>query len=108
MAEMKQIKQNELTMETLEKSDKKVLFFTGLPKFTMVYELAVKVLPTSQTHENRVLGNFSELLMTLIKLWLNLKNKDLVYRFGMYENVVTHTIHKWLNILYKTLNLLIR
>ena len=49
-------------MEALEKSNEKVLFFIGLPKFTIskiVYELAVKVLPTSQTHGNRVLDNLS-------------------------------------------------
>ena len=70
--------------------------------------MAIKVLPTSQTHRNRALDNFSELLMTLMKLRLNLKNKDLAYHFGVCESVVTHLIHKWLNILYKALNLLIR
>ena len=111
MAEMERLQQNELTMEALEKSNEKVLFFTGLPKFTilkMVYELAVKVLPTSQTHGNRALGNFSEFLVTLMKLRLNLKNKDLAYRFGVCESVITRTIHKWLSILYKALNFLIR
>ena len=110
MAEMERLQQNELTMEALEKSNEKVLFFTGLPKFTilkMVYELAVKVLPTSKTHGNRALGNFSEFLVTLMKLRLNLKNKDLAYCFGVCESVITHTIHKWLSILYKALNFLI-
>ena len=90
--EMEQLKQNQFTMETLEKSNEKVLFFTGLPKFSIlrkVFELALKVLPTSRVHGNRVLDNFSEFLMTLMKLRLNLKNKDLVYRFGVCESVVT-------------------
>ena len=109
--EMEQLKQNQFTMETLEKSNEKVLFFTGLPKFSIlrkVFELALKVLPTSRVHGNRVLDNFSEFLMTLMKLRLNLKNKDLAYRFGVCESVVTHTVHKWLNILYMALKFLIR
>ena len=109
--EMEQLKQNQFTMETLEKSNEKVLFFTGLPKFSIlrkVFELALKVLPTSHVHGNRVLDNFSEFLMTLMKLRLNLKNKDLAYHFGVYESVVTHTVHKWLNILYMALKFLIR
>ena len=109
--EMEQLKQNQFTMETLEKSNEKVLFFTGLSKFSIlrkVFELALKVLPTSRVHGNRVLDNFSEFLMTLMKLRLNLKNKDLAYRFGVCESVVTHTVHKWLNILYMALKFLIR
>ena len=103
---MEELNKNQFTMETLEKSNAKVLFFTGLPKFSIlrkVFELALKVLPTSRAHENRVLDNFSEFLMTLMKLRLNLKNKDLAYRFGVCESVVTYTVHKWLNILYVVL-----
>ena len=109
--EMEQLKQNQFTMETLEKSNEKVIFFTGLPKFSIlrkVFELALKVLPTSHVHGNRVLDNFSEFLMTLMKLRLNLKNMDLAYRFGVCESVVTHTVHNWLNILYMALKFLIR
>ena len=73
----------------------------------MVYELTLKVLPTSQAHEKRILDKVSELLMTLMKLRLNLKNNDLAYHFGMCESVVTNTIHKWLSILYMTLKYLI-
>ena len=34
--EMEQLKQNQFTMETLEKSNEKVLFFIGLPKFSIL------------------------------------------------------------------------
>ena len=85
-----------------------VLFFTGLPKFSILRKVFLKVLPTSRVHGNRVLDNFSEFLMTLMKLRLNLKNKDLTYCFGVCESVVTHTVYKWLNILYMALKFLIR
>ena len=91
-------------MEPLEKSD---LFFTSLPKFFILEMVTLKVLPTLQTHGNEIFYKFSEFLMTLMKLRLNLKNKDLDYCFGVCESVVTNTIHKWLNTLYIALKFLI-
>ena len=52
--------------------------------------------------------NFTEFLITFIKLRLNLKNCDLGYRFGVCESVITNTVHKWLKILYVALKFLIR
>ena len=97
-------------MEALEKRNERFYFYRTTQIYYLIdgVRLAVKVLPTSQTHENRVLGNFSEFLMTLMKLRLNLKINDLAYYFGVCESVVTHTIHKWQRVLYKTLNFLIR
>ena len=111
-AELEELKKDQLTWQGLENNDNKVLFYTGLPNFVilkMVFELALKVLPPSsiKPHGNRKLDNFTEFLITVAKLRLNLKNRDLAYRFGVSESVITNTIHKWINILYVALKFLI-
>lgn len=105
------IKATQLTNETLQHNDKMVLFYTGLPSYEtlkLVYDLALNVLPRVCPHGNRKLDNFSECVLTLVKLRLNLRNTDLGYRFGVSESVVTQTVHKWLNVLYVALKFLIR
>ena len=101
----------QLTFEALQGDDKMVLFYTGLPNFAtlqLVYDLALKVLPSTRPHGNRKLDNFTEYLLTLVKLRLNLRNAHLGYHFGISESIVTQVLHKWLNILYTTLKFLIR
>ena len=98
-AESQELKQNQLTWEGSEKKDNKVLSYTGLPNFAilkMVFDLALKVLPplSIKPHGNRKLDNYTEFLITLVKLRLNLKNCDLGYWFGICESVITNTIHK--------------
>ena len=88
-----------------------VPFYTGLPSFAalrMVFDLALKTLPSVRMHGNRKLSNFTEFLITLIKLRLDVRNKDLGFHFGVSESTVTLAVHKWLNILYTTLKFLIR
>ena len=109
--EIDHIKATQLTLDTLQGNDKMVLFYTGLPNYEtlkLVYDLALNVLATKCPHGNRKLDNFSECVLTLVKLRLNLRNSDLGYRFGVSDSVVTQTIHKWLNVLYMALKFLIR
>lgn len=74
----------------------------------MVFDLALKTLLSLRTHGNRKLSNFTEFLITLVKRRLDLRSKDLGFRFGVSESTVTVTVHKWLNILYTAVKFLIR
>ena len=51
--------------------------------------------------------NFDEFLLVMVKLRLNLQNKDLGYRFKISKSSVSQISHKWLNILYYALKFLI-
>ena len=97
--------------EQLQENEDMVTYYTGLPNFetlTLVFDLAQKVMPNSKEHGNRKLTNFDEFLLVMIKLRLNLQNKDLGYRFKISKSSVTQISHKWLNILYYALKFLIR
>ena len=74
-----------------------VTYYTGLPNFetlTLVFDLAQKVMPNSKEHGNRKLTNFDEFLLVMIKLRLNLQNKDLGYRFKISKSSVTQISHQ--------------
>ena len=45
-------------------------------------------------------SSINELFMTLVKLRLNLENKDLAYRLGIHNSSVTRIFHKWLDAAY--------
>ena len=71
--EIDHIKATQLTLDTLQGNDKMVLFYTGLPNYEtlkLVYDLALNVLATKCPHGNRKLDNFSECVLTLVKLRL--------------------------------------
>ena len=100
-----------ITKEQLQENNDMVTYYTGLPNFEtlmLVFELAEKVMLNSKEHGNRKLTNFDEFLLVMIKLRLNLQNKDLGYRFKVSKSSVSQISHKWLNILYYALRFLIR
>lgn len=49
------------------------------------------------------LNHFQQLLMTLMKLRLNLANQDLAYRFGVHASVVLRTLCNMIGLLYTVL-----
>ena len=56
--DLEELRKDLLMWESLKENDDKVLFYTGLPKFSilkMVFELALKVLPS--------IDNFTEFLL---------------------------------------------
>ena len=65
----------------------------------VVFELASKCLPTTNEHGHRKLTNSDEFLLTVKKVWLNLRNLDLEFCFGVAQSTVYAIIDKWLNIL---------
>ena len=100
-----------ITKEQLLENNDMVTYYTGLPNFEtlmLVFELAQKVILNSKEHGNRKLTNFDKFLLVMVKLRLNLQNKDLGYRFKISKSSISQISHKWLNILYYALKFLIR
>ena len=92
----------EFNEHSLQKDDKKVNFYTGLPNFATLY--LVFELLTSGLEPNRgVLTAFQEICMVMIKLRLNLEEKDLAYRFGISQPSVSRIFRKWIAIMAERL-----
>ena len=96
----------EFNEQSLQKDDKKVNFYTGLPNYATLN--LITDLITSGIEPNRgVLTAFQEICLVLIKLRLNLEEKDLAYRFGISQPTVSRVFRKWIAIIGERLQPLI-
>lgn len=75
-----------------------LLFYTGLcsDTFDKLFAFCCGVVKAELTK----LTLRDELILTLMKLRLNLLNEDIGYRFGIHKTSVSKIFHKWLHILY--------
>ncbi|KAL2081096.1 hypothetical protein ACEWY4_022949 [Coilia grayii] len=92
-----------LTEASLRNDAEKVSFYTGLPNY-FVFETVMWLLaPHMKGDKNSKLSKFQQLLLTLMRLRLDLRNQDLAYRFGVKVATVTRTVHRIINIMSATL-----
>ncbi|KAJ8350939.1 hypothetical protein SKAU_G00260690 [Synaphobranchus kaupii] len=92
-----------LTEVSLRNDPAKVRFYTGLPNY-FVFETVMWLLsPHMKGDKSIKLSKSQQLLLTLMRLRLDLKNQDLAYRFGVKVSTVTKTVHSVVNIMSTTL-----
>lgn len=88
---------------SLRNDAEKVKFYTGLPNY-FVFETVMWLLaPHMDAMKNVKLSKFQQLLLTLMRLRLDLRNQDLAYRFGVKVSTVVRTVHRMVNIMSSTL-----
>ena len=81
--------------ETLNGDDQQVKFYTGLPLFaTLVAVFNFVSAHISSAYTSRSLPLFQQLLLVLLKLRLNLFDKDMAYRFGISQSSVSQYFNK--------------
>lgn len=103
-----QLKEVSLDENGFRDNNEKVLFYTGLPSWNLLYCIYNFVSPYLSQSAKCTLSPFQRLLLTLIRLRLNLSGKDLAYRFGgVHETTVSRTFLNVLDVLYLRLNPLI-
>ena len=99
------------TEENMKTSKKeKILFYTGLPNFETL-KLVVDTVGTSSLKQRgrpTFLGDFQEIVLTLMKLRLDLSEEDIAYRFQISQSTVSRIFGKWINIMAESLKFLIR
>ncbi|KAK1797620.1 hypothetical protein P4O66_007916 [Electrophorus voltai] len=81
----------------------KVQFYTGLPNYFVLETVMWLLVPHMKSEKNAKLSKFQQLLLTLMRLRLDLKNQDLAYRFGVKVATVTRTVHRIISIMFTTL-----
>ncbi|XP_076857921.1 uncharacterized protein LOC143511989 [Brachyhypopomus gauderio] len=106
-------KENTELRESLEKMSlseaafrndpEKVQFYTGLPNYFVFETVMWLLVPHMKSEKNAKLSKFQQLLLTLMRLRLDLKNQDLAYRFGVKVATVTRTVHRIISIMFTTL-----
>lgn len=94
-AEISKLKLNE---DYLKKDDKIVLYYTGFPEYIYVHNIFKIVEPYLLDHS--VLTKFQQLLLTFMKLRLNLQYTDLANRFLCHRKTVARIFENVIHILY--------
>ena len=89
------------------KNDGKVCYVTALPTFAVLMTVFNFVSSWMKAHHRSKLTLFKQFVLTLMKLRLNLGNKDLAYRFNVSQSTVSKTFVKWIKILFVRLRPLI-
>uniref|UniRef100_A0A672YAS2 DDE Tnp4 domain-containing protein n=1 Tax=Sphaeramia orbicularis TaxID=375764 RepID=A0A672YAS2_9TELE len=102
--------ESELKRRTLDASqfdDSKMKYFTGLPNlqtFMLVLSYVSSVFPATTKQS---LKPTQELLLTLMKLRLNLSEDFLGYLFGIHQSTVSRVFRRWINVMASRLHPLI-
>ena len=99
--ELKNSQSMSLNKEALDGADERVKFYTGLPSYVIlmaVFSFVSAHIPESCSLNS--LTNFQQFLMVLMKLRLNLFDKDLAYRFGVSQSTVSRYFKKWIEIMF--------
>ena len=90
------------------KNDKKVLYYTGLNTWSLLMTLFMFNKLYLHTTGKSSLSPFQQLLMTLMRLRLNLATKDLGYRFKVHNSSISGIFNRVVNIMSVRLSKLIR
>lgn len=89
-----------LDEESFKNNDTKTKYFTGLTNSKLLFLIHKTVSLYLTKHHNSALPTFQQLLLTLMKLRLNLPFKYLSYRFGVSPATASTTFYKCLDVLY--------
>ncbi|MFT7818262.1 uncharacterized protein LOC111837615 [Arapaima gigas] len=81
-----------LTEAALRADPEKVRFYTGLPSFFVLETVLWLLSPHLRADKGVKLSKFQQLLLTLMRLRLDLRNQDLGYRFGVQVGAVARTV----------------
>lgn len=92
-----------LSENSLRNDAEKVKFYTGLPNYFVLETVMWLLAPHMDGIKNMRLSKFQQLLLTLMRLRLDLRNQDLAYRFGVKVGTVTRTVHRMVDIMSSTL-----
>ena len=87
--------------------DKKVKYYTGITNLPTLLLLLKFSLPEMKSVE-RSLTNFQQIVITLMKLRLNLEETNLAYRFNVSQSTISRTFKKWISYMGHKLSPLIR
>lgn len=96
-----QEKLNKLTLccDSLHNDNSKTKYYTGLDTHKAFLVFLKYIEPYIMMHPNTVLAAKDQILLTLVKLRLNLDFKDLAYRFGISPNSASTYFKSVLNIM---------
>lgn len=98
---MRKFNKINLTYDSLRHDDEKTKYYTGLDSFIKLQILVQYTEPYVDIHHNTTLNAPQQILLTLVKLRLNLDFKDLSFRFGISPTTASVYFQNIIDILYE-------
>ena len=87
-----QLLNTQLTKESLEGNNKKVLYMTGLPNYMTLIGLFDIIQPHLSEGVMSSFSPFQTFVLVLVKLRLSTPVQDLAYQFGVSKSTVSRTL----------------
>ena len=85
----------------------KVCYYTGLPKWDLLFVMFTFLKPQLSTASMKALTPFQQVLMTMMRPRLNRSGQDLAYQFSIHSSTVSRTFIHVIDIMYARLKPLI-
>ena len=95
------------TKKWFSENDEKVLFYTGLPNFKVLQTVFDFLFAVVGENNRAVLSPFQGIVLTLMRLRLNLTINDLSYRFNISRSTNSSVVLQWINVMLARLRFLI-
>ena len=95
------------TLDPAQFDDHKIHFFTGLPNLQIFMLVFSFVSPGVPQTAKQSLSETQRLLLTLMKLRLNLSEELLGYMFNIHQSTVSRIFHLWVDVMASRLGPLI-
>lgn len=99
----KELLNNRKLINRIRGNDKMTMFYTGLKSWTLfeiIHDLVLPGIEYCSIPTKRSLPTEEQFLLVLMKLRLNLAEKDLAYRFHISQNTVSTYLTKWIDVMY--------
>lgn len=100
----KKLKEKEITLEAFKEDDEKVKFYTGLPSFATLVVVLNHVAAFLPQGTRRLLSPFQMLMMTLMRLRLNLPVQHLAYMFQVHRTTISNAFIETVSVLFSRLS----
>ena len=90
---------NGFSAENIFNNDSKTQFYTGLPKYALLFTL-FGLLKDDRVYSDRSYRLMDEFFFVLVRLGLNLPSRDIAYRLNISEAMFSTILHKWMDVMY--------
>lgn len=94
------LNENSINEESFADNNKKVVFYTGLSTRCLLKTIFSFIKPYLRVGGNSTLSPFQQLIVTLIRLCLNLQIQDIGYIFSVHNSTISSTFLHVIDVLY--------
>ncbi|XP_045036767.1 uncharacterized protein LOC123477468 [Daphnia magna] len=97
---LEKLKLSKSMLHQLNQDKEMILYYTGLSSFDLLSDIFYALHPALHHDPRFKISLKEQFILTLMKLRLNLGNKDFAYRFDIHRTTVKRYIEKFIDVMY--------